>query len=73
MDKNGCLQDLHKSKELHVILEIGRHKSFGLDSNLIMEFTNRSNAILGVLIGKRFQLINLGLVVIHLERELSIK
>ena len=31
-----------------------------------------SNVILRVLIRKRFQLINLGLIVINLERELSI-
>ena len=49
----------HNWKELHANLEIGRHKSAGLESNLIWEFIEQINVILGVLTRKRFQLINL--------------
>ena len=57
---------------MHAILEIGRHKSAGLESNLIRESIDRVNATIGVLIRKRFQLINLGLDVISLERDNNI-
>ena len=49
----------HNWKELHAKLEIGQHKFAELESNLICEFIEQINAILGVLTRKRFQLINL--------------
>ena len=39
IEKSIIWIDRHKWNELHAILEIGRHKSFGLESNLIREFT----------------------------------
>ena len=62
----------HNWKELHANLEIGRHKSSGLESNLIEGFIERINASLGVLTRKRFQLINLELGVSWLERVINI-
>ena len=53
-------------------LDIGRHKSAGLGSNLIKESIDRVNVTLGVLIRKGFQLINLGLDVVSLERDNNI-
>ena len=58
--------------ELHAILEIGRHKFARFESNLIGESIDRVNATIGVLIRKRFQLINLGLDVVSLERDNNI-
>ena len=58
--------------ELHAILEIGRNKSTGLESNLIGESIDRVNATIGVLIRKRFQLINLESVVLTLKRDINI-
>ena len=58
--------------ELHAILEIGWHKSTGLESNLIKEPIDRVNTTIGVLIRKRFQLINLESVVFSLERDINI-
>ena len=55
--------------ELHAILEIGWQKSIGLESNLIGESIYWVNATIGVLIRKRFQLINLESVVSSLERD----
>ena len=55
--------------ELHAILEIGRHKSIGLESNLIGESIARVNATIGVLIRKRFQLINLESIIFSFERD----
>ena len=57
---------------MNAILEIGWHKFAGLESNLIKESIDRVNATLGVLIRKRFQLINLGLDVVSLERDNNI-
>ena len=58
--------------EFIAILKIGRHKSVGLESNLIRESINQVNATIGVLIRKRFQLINLESVVLTLERDINI-
>ena len=58
--------------ELHAILDIGRHKSAGLESNLLKESIDRVNTTIGVLIRKRFQLINLELVFLTLERDINI-
>ena len=58
--------------ELIAPLDIGRHKSVRLGWNLIKESIDQVNATLGVLIRKRFQLINLGLDVVSLERDNNI-
>lgn len=55
-----------------MILEIGQRKSSGLGSNLIERFIDCLMQFWGVLIRKRFQLINLGLVVNMLERDINI-
>ena len=54
------------------MLEIEQHKSAGLESNLIGESIDRVNTTIGVLIRKRFQLINLESVVFTLERDINI-
>ena len=53
-------------------LVIGWEDFAGLGCNLIRGSIDRVNATLGVLIRKRFQLINLGLDVISLERDNNI-
>ena len=57
---------------MHAILEIGQHKFARFESNLIGESIDRVNATIGVLIRKRFQLINLESVVFSLERDINI-
>ena len=52
---------------MHAILEIGRHKSTRLESNLMRESINWVNATIGVLIRKKFQLINLESVAFIIE------
>ena len=56
--------------ELHAILEIGWHKSTGLESNLIGESIDQVNATIWVLIRKRLQLINLESIVLTFERDI---
>ena len=58
--------------ELQAILEIGPQKSTRLESNLIGESIDRVNVIIGVLIRKKFQLINLESVDLMLKRDISI-